>query len=295
VRGSARFAFGGWKIEVLAAYSSGLLLLGVSVWIAIDAIATLWAPHAIAYTQAIVVAVIGLVVNAVCAVVLMRGDHGHGLAAHAHGGHGHRDDDHHDHDHPAHAPAHGGSSAHPPAAARVHAHAHAPSHAPAHAPAHAEHAPTPHPHGHHDHNYRAATVHVLADALTSVLAVVALVAGLLWGWRWFDPLVALAGGVLIARWAWHVLRDAARSLVDASPDTGLRDAVRSALETDADARVADLHVWQVGPTAWSAVLSVVADRPLPPEAYRARLHAIAGLQHVTIEVHQCRGAAPPPR
>jgi cation diffusion facilitator family transporter len=150
-----------------------------------------------------------------------------------------------------------------------------------------------HPHSKpHDHNYRAATLHVLADALTSVLAIVALGAGLLWGWRWLDPLVALAGGVLIARWAIHVLRDAARCLVDASADSGLRDAVRGAIETDGDARLADLHVWQVGPAAWSAVLSVVADRPLAPDTYRMRLRTLASLRHVTIEVHQCRGNAP---
>jgi cation diffusion facilitator family transporter len=272
VHGSARFAFGGWKIEVLAAYSSGLLLLAVSVWIAIDAIATLWSPHAIAYEQAMVVAVVGLVINALCAWLLTRGAAGHGHG-HAHAAdHGHE----HAHDH-----------AHDQAPAR--AHGHEPADAHDHHPHHAAHATTTHA---HDHNYRAATVHVLADALTSVLAIGALGAGLLWGWRWLDPVVALAGGALIGRWALHVLRDAARSLVDASPDTALRDAVRGAIETDHDARVADLHVWQVGPSAWSAVLSVVADRPLAPDAYRARLHALAGLQHVTIEVHQCRGEAP---
>ena len=249
VHGSERFAFGGWKIEVLAAYSSGLLLLAVSLWIAIDAAATLWSPHAIAYTQAIVVAVIGLVVNAACAWLLT-----HGGSAHA--GHSHS-----------------------------HGHSHSENHS------HAGHPHRGHGHLHHDHNYRAATLHVLADALTSVLAIVALGAGLAWGWRWLDPVVALAGGALIAHWALGVLRDSARSLVDASPDLQLRDAVRGAIETDGDAHVADLHVWQVGPAAWSAVLSVVADRPLAPETYRARLHALAGLQHVTIEVHQCRGEA----
>ena len=141
----------------------------------------------------------------------------------------------------------------------------------------------------HDHNYRAATLHVLADALTSVLAIVALAAGWLWGWRWLDPVVALAGGALIAHWALGVLRDSARSLVDASSDTRLRDSVRRAIETDGDARVADLHVWQIGPRAWSAVVSVVADRPLASTVYRERLHVMAELQHVTIEVHQCPG------
>jgi cation diffusion facilitator family transporter len=250
VHGSARFAFGGWKIEVLSAYSSGLLLLAVSVWIAIDAAATLWSPHPIAYVEAITVAVLGLAVNAACAWLLASADPAH--AAHHHAAHEHHD---------AHAHAHGHARAH----------------------------------HHHDHNYRAATVHVLADALTSVLAIVALGAGLWWGLGRLDPIVALAGGVLIARWAWHVLRDSARSLVDASPDTALRDAVRGAIETDGDARLADLHVWQVGPRAWSAVLSVVADRPLQPEAYHARLRSLSGLAHVTVEVNQCRGDAPPHR
>ena len=250
VHGSERFAFGGWKIEVLSAYSSGMLLLAVSVWIAIDAVTTLASPHPIAFLQAMIVAVSGLLVNAACAWLLAR-------AGRAHGGHGHSH---------AHAGQGGG-------------HGHAEHHHPAHG------------HHHHDHNYRAATVHVLADALTSVLAIVALGAGLAWGWRWLDPVVALAGGALIAHWALGALRDSARSLVDASPDLQLRDAVRGAIETDGDAHVADLHVWQVGPAAWSAVLSVVADRPLAPETYRARLHALAGLQHVTIEVHKCRGEA----
>jgi cation diffusion facilitator family transporter len=246
VHGRPHFAFGGWKIEVLSAYSSGMLLLAVSVWIAIDAIGTLASPHPIAYAQAMIVAVSGLIVNAACAWLLARSGRGHGHS-HAHTpGAGH--------DHAAH-----------------HGHAHG--------------------HRHHDHNYRAATVHVLADAMTSVMAIVALGAGLAWGWRWLDPVVALAGGALIAHWALGVLRDSARCLVDASPDLQLRDAVRGAVETDGDARVADLHVWQVGPAAWSAVLSVVADRPLAPDVYRARLHDLAGLQHVTIEVHQCRGDA----
>jgi cation diffusion facilitator family transporter len=250
VHGSERFAFGGWKIEVLAAYSSGMLLLAVSVWIAIDAVATLASPHPIAYVQAMVVAVSGLLVNAACAWLLAR-------AGRAHSGHGHS------HVHDGHGEHHG----------------------------HAAHHHHGHGRRHHDHNYRAATVHVLADALTSVLAIVALGAGLAWGWRWLDPVVALAGGALIAHWALGVLRDSARSLVDASPDLRLRDAVRGAIETDGDAHVADLHVWQVGPAAWSAVLSVVADRPLAAETYHARLHDLAGLQHVTIEVHQCRGEA----
>jgi cation diffusion facilitator family transporter len=136
-------------------------------------------------------------------------------------------------------------------------------------------------------------VHVLADALTSVLAIVALAAGWAWGWRWLDPVVALAGGALIAHWSFGVLRDSARSLIDAAADTLLLEAIRAAIEADGDARVADLHAWQVGPQAWSAVVSVVADRPLPSGQYRERLHALHELRHVTIEVHQCPGCAEP--
>lgn len=243
VHGNARFAFGGWKIEVLAAYSSGLLLLAVSVWVGVDAVRALAAPHAIAYQQAMVVAAIGLVVNGACAWLLQRG------GAHHHHGHQHHDHEHETHEHTQSRAA-------------------------------------------HDHNYRAATLHVLADALTSVLAIVALAGGFFFGWHWLDPLVALAAGALIARWAFVVLRDSARSLVDASSDTRLRDGVRRAIETDGDARVADLHVWQVGPQAWSAVVSVVADRPLASTVYRERLHALGELQHVTIEVNQCPGCSP---
>jgi len=252
--GSAGFAFGGWKIEVLAAYSSGLLMLAVSVWIAIDAVQALLWPHAIAYQSAIVVAVIGLLVNAACAWVLARSGahsrtHAHESGQARHDGQGH--DTHHGH---AHAIDHG------------------------------------HNHG-HDHNFRAAYLHVLADALTSVLAIVALGGGLMLGWRWLDPAVALLGGVLIARWAWLVLRDSARALVDASADAPLRQAVRAAIENDGDARIADLHVWQVGSQAWSAVISVVADHPLEPADYAGRLNALPTLQHVTVEVHRCRGDA----
>ncbi len=254
--GRAAFAFGGWKIEVLAAYSSGLLLLAVSVWIAIDAMQALRMPHEIAYEQAITVAAIGLVVNGVCAWLLARGSgpgHAHGhrhgqVHGHVHGheqthAHGHDDDTHHD---------------------QVHT---------------------------HDHNFRAAYLHVLADALTSILAIAALAAGLWLGWRWLDPMVALLGGVLIARWAWHVLRDSARALVDAGADARLRQAVRTAVETDGDARVADLHLWQVGTQAWSAVISVVADDPKEPGVYAGRLAGLPQFRHVTVEVHRCRGEA----
>jgi cation diffusion facilitator family transporter len=229
VRGSARFAFGGWKIEVLAAYTSGLLLLAVGVWIGIDAIGALRVPREVAYGQALVVAVVGLAVNVACAAILARA-----------GGHAH-----HGHDHP---------------------HEHA-----------------------HDHNFSAAYVHVIADAFTSLLAIAALAGGLWWGLGWLDPAVALVGAAVIGRWAIGVLRESARALVDASAPPRLATQVRALIEGDGDARLADLHVWQVGPGCFAAALSVVADAPLSAEQYGARLKAVKALRHATIEVHRCTG------
>lgn len=130
---------------------------------------------------------------------------------------------------------------------------------------------------------------MLADALTSVLAIAALAGGLWFGWAWLDPAVALLGALVVGRWALQVLRGSARALVDATQDPALAERIRAALEVDDDARLADLHVWQVGGRAWCAAVSVVADRPLDAGDYRARLKPIDGLSHVTVEVHRCRG------
>ena len=240
VRNAARFTFGGWKIEVLAAYTSGLLLLAVGLWIGIDAIAALQAPRRIAYREAIVVAVLGLAVNLVCAAILARaGGHGRGSHDHAH-----------------------------------------------------EAQPTDHDHAaHHDHNFAAAYLHVLADAFTSLLAIAALAGGLVWGLAWLDPAVALVGALVIGRWALGVLRDSARALVDASAPPKLAAQVRALIEGDGDAKLADLHVWQVGPGAYAAALSIVADAPHATQQYGARLEAVRALRHATIEVHRCPQAA----
>jgi cation diffusion facilitator family transporter len=251
-RGHEGYAFGGWKIEVLAAYTSALALAVVAVLLAVESVHKLLAPQPVAYGEAMVVALLGLAVNLASAWLLARSGH-----EHMHHGH-------------AHAPAHGHSDDH------QHDHAHAHDH---HAPAHA------------DHNFRAAYVHVLADALTSVLAIAALAGGLWFGWPWLDPVVALLGAVVIGQWALGLLRQSGRALVDATADAPLRQAVRAAIESDGDAQLADLHVWQVGPKAYAVAASVVADQPLPPLAYRERLRPIEALRHVTVETHQCPGAA----
>lgn len=135
---------------------------------------------------------------------------------------------------------------------------------------------------------------MLADALTSVLAIAALAGGLWLGWRWLDPVVAMVGAAVIARWAWGMLKTTSRALVDATADPVLAERIRAAIESDDDAKLADLHVWQVGARAWTAVVSIVADEPRAPPAYRARLESIDVLRHVTVEVHRCAGGRSPP-
>jgi cation diffusion facilitator family transporter len=145
-----------------------------------------------------------------------------------------------------------------------------------------------HAHGaqHHDLNLRAAYLHVLADAATSVLAILALSLGLVFGWAWTDPLAGLAGAVVIANWSWGLAWQASSVLLDATPDSGLANRIRDALETGAD-RITDLHLWRIGPGHCGAIISLVSRRPQPPAEYKAALAEFRELSHITIEVEAC--------
>jgi cation diffusion facilitator family transporter len=161
-----------------------------------------------------------------------------------------------------------------------------------HAAADADHSDThDHDHGHDhqptDHNLRGAYLHVLADALTSVLAIVSLGAGSMVGWSWPDAVVGLLGAVLVGRWALGLARDSGSVLLDREAPAAVREQIRRAIETD-DSRVADLHVWSVGMHGYAAALSVVAHRPRSPEDYKARLPVSARVVHATVEVHRCK-------
>ncbi|TPJ77142.1 CDF family Co(II)/Ni(II) efflux transporter DmeF [Mesorhizobium sp. B2-6-2] len=150
-----------------------------------------------------------------------------------------------------------------------------------------------HAHDHHDHqahsggsdnNLRAAYVHVLADALTSVLAIEALLAGSIYGWLWLDPAMGLVGALVIARWSWGLIRDAGGVLLDyLSPAEDLPEEIRAAMETNTD-RITDLHVWQLGPGHHGAIVSLISSEPKAPSHYREKLAHIHDLSHVTIEV-----------
>jgi cation diffusion facilitator family transporter len=147
-----------------------------------------------------------------------------------------------------------------------------------------------HDHGHHedhhahDNNLRAAYLHVLADALTSLLAIFALLAGSVYGWLWLDPLMGIVGALVIARWSWGLIRDAGGVLLDYVPaDEDLPEEIRSAIEAEGDV-VVDLHVWQLGPGHHGAIVSLLSDNPKAPSLYRAKLAHIHDLSHVTVEV-----------
>lgn len=146
-----------------------------------------------------------------------------------------------------------------------------------------------HDHHHHatDHNLRGAYLHVLADALTSVLAIAALGAGKMLGWAWLDPVVGILGAAVVSRWAWGLARDSAGVLLDREAPATVQNHVRRAIEADGDSKVADLHVWSVGPSGYATALTVVAHRPRSPEEYKAFIPPAARVVHATIEVHRC--------
>jgi cation diffusion facilitator family transporter len=139
---------------------------------------------------------------------------------------------------------------------------------------------------HHDNNLRAAYIHVVADAATSILAILALVVAMYSQWVWADPAVGIVGSLVIASWAYGLIRASGAVLLDVSADQKLETVIRDRLEMEGD-KVTDLHLWQVGPGHRAAVISLVSDHPLPPATYKERLLGLRGLSHVTVEVEAC--------
>lgn len=230
---SRRYSFGTGKVGDLAGFASAMALGLVALGIALESGQRLLTPQSVAFTEATIIAVVGLLVN-LASAWLLGADHHHG---HGHGhGHGHEHGHHHDHDHA-------------------------------------------HDHDHHDNNLRSAYIHVLADALTSVLAIVALLGGRYLGWVWLDPVMGLVGATVIAIWSWTLIRDTASVLLDAH-ESHLEEEIREFVEGPGDARITDLHVWRVGPGAHAAIVAV---KGIDGDSVRARLRDVHEIAHLTVE------------
>jgi cation diffusion facilitator family transporter len=229
-----RFVFGTWKIEILAGFASAMFLLMVAALMVFGSCERLLAPQEIHFDQAIVVAVIGLLVNVLCAVILA------GAHSHPHGhAHGHDEYDH------------------------VH---------------------------HHDLNLKSAYIHVAADAATSVLAVSALVGGKYFAWNWLDPVMGLVGAALVGAWAWGLIRDTGRILLDYEADQPMHQEIAACVEANPQwqgTRVTDLHVWRVGKGRYACILCLLTDeRRLLPGTVKNALSHLEQLVHITIEVNE---------
>lgn len=228
-----RFSFGAGKVNALGGFTGAVLLALFAVMMAWESTERLLHPVPIAFNQALLVAVLGLVVNALSVAILDHTDHGH--------------------DH-----------------GRDHAHAHG----------------NPAGGHHHDHNLRSAYFHVLADALTSVFAIIALLAGRYLGWAWLDPVMGVVGAVLVAIWSKGLLTAASRVLLDMQAPDPVCNAVRESLERDDETRVADLHIWSIGAGIYAAAITLTARAPKPAEHYLNRLPADLGIAHITLEIHE---------
>jgi cation diffusion facilitator family transporter len=258
-----RFTFGTGKLGDLAGFASAVALALIALLIGWESFLRITSPVPISFEQAIAVAVAGLAVN-LASAWLLRDDHAHHHHGHSHHGHSHHGHSHHGHSHHGHD--HGHDHPHP------HPHPHTGDQRHAHAP-HAR-----------DNNLRAAYLHVLADALTSILAIVALLLGRAYGWLWADPLMGVVGAIVIARWSWVLIRESGGVLIDAVPQgPALAEDIRAALEQDGET-ISDLHVWQVGPGHHAAIVSLSSPHPKPPSDYKARLAHLEALSHVTVEV-----------
>ena len=222
--GHRRYSFGTGKVNALAGLASAVFLVIFAATMAWESVDRLISPIPIALNQALVVAVAGLVVNGLSALVLIAPGH------HDHGDHHHR----------------------------------------------------------HDHNLRAAYLHVLADALTSLLAIGALLGAELFEAVWLDPVMGVVGAVLVTRWSLGLLRDTSRVLLDAQLPDGATERLRKAIEAQDGDRIADLHLWSIGPGIRAAAIVVVSDQPRSPDHYRRLIPPNLHVVHATVEVHRCR-------
>jgi len=139
----------------------------------------------------------------------------------------------------------------------------------------------------HDHNLRAAYLHVIADALTSLLAIVALITGKYFGWIWMDPIMGIVGAIVILKWAYNLVTQTGKILLDYNVDKSFMTKIKVILESDSDTRISDIHAWKLGSQKYAAIVSIVTHYPKAPDYYKGLLKSLADIAHLTIEVHTC--------
>ena len=222
------FSFGTGKVSVLGGFASAVVLAAVALVMVFESIHRFFEPQEIYFNQAIVVAIIGLLINVISAFILK--DHHH------HGDHSHH---------------------------------------------------------HHDHNLKAAYMHVLADALTSVLAIIALFSGKYFGWNWLDPIMGIVGAVVILRWSYLLIKETSPILLDNNIEEEQKLAIIAKIENDADNRISDFHAWKVGANHYAVIISIVTHFPKQREHYVELIKTFDQLAHITIEVIPCPNDAAP--
>ena len=252
---SERFSFGTGKVNALAGYSSAIFLVIIALYMGYESISRLLNPVTIEYNQAILVAVIGLLVNGFSMVIL--GEQGH---THSNGDeHTHSEaDPYHEHEADHHQP---------------HNHVHdSDEHT------HAKGA---------DHNLKSAYLHVLTDAMTSVLAIIALLGAKYFKLNWMDPIMGVLGAILVIRWSMGLIQGTIKVLLDHQIPLEVQQRIIGIIEGYKDTKVSDLHIWSIGPGIYSSEIGVVTKYPEPPDHYKALIPEDTGVVHATVEVHLC--------
>jgi cation diffusion facilitator family transporter len=228
------FTFGTWKIEILGAYTSAIVLGIVGIIMIFSCVQRIIHPLMIHYNQALFVAFIGLSVNVVCAIILASGNHSQEHTLH------HEEDDH-----------------------------------------------SSHSHHHEDLNFKSAYLHVVADALTSILAIAALLGAKYFNFIWLDPLMGIVGAGLIIHWSFLLLRDTGSILLEREMDNPIINEIKNEIESDGDSKICDFHLWKVSQNKYACIVSLVTSKGCSIEEYKARLNRIPELAHITIEIYEC--------
>lgn len=217
------FTFGTGKVSVLGGFASAIALAVVALFMCFESLQRFFKPMEIRFNEAILVAVLGLLVNIVCAFLLQ--------SVHSH----HDDHDHH----------------------------------------------------HHDHNLKGAYLHVIADALTSVMAIFALSFGKFLGLHWLDPMIGIVGALIIFRWSYGLLVETSTILLDRNIEKDMENEIRKKIESEYDNRISDIHIWKVGPIDYAAIVSLVTREPQPISHYKKQIANFFPISHITIEVNKC--------